>query len=246
MPAHNDPSLSRTDWSLLGHLHSGDQARESDALDRLIRRYWPAVYAFIRRTGRDVHASADLTQAFVADVLIGRRLMHEADRNRGRFRSFLMQSLRNFLHEQHRHATRAKRAPSTQAIVALEEQRVPGDASAEGSPEEAFDAAWCRELIMRVLRTVSDACKRDGLEDHWAVFDARVVQPMLTGAVPPDNTILAARLDLPSAVHASNLLVTVKRRFAQALRKEISRTVRNPADVDDELRELLGFLGRRK
>lgn len=244
-PDPRDPSLSRTDWSLLGHLTSGDEQREAAALDRLVRRYWTAVYAYIRQTGRDVHQATDLTQAFVADVLLGRRLMHSADRNKGRFRSYLLHSLENFLREQHRHETRTKRRPARGAVVGLEEQEVAALGAQARTPDEAFEAAWCRELVSRVLRQVADGCRRDGLDVHWAVFDARVIQPMLKGSSPTDYATLASIHDLPSPAHAANLLVTVKRRFAQALRAEIARTVRDPQDVDDELRELLRLLDHR-
>lgn len=241
--AAKDSHFSQTDWSMVGRLTGADEVAARDALERLVRRYWPAVYAFVRRTGRDVHEASDLTQAFVADIVLGRRLIHGADPARGRLRHLLLGALRNFLHEVHRHQGRLKRSPAGAALVSLDAVAPPTEAGKEATPDEAFDAAWCRTLVQVVLSRVQAECRRDGLDMHWAVFEARVARPVLHATVPIEYETLAGELGLSSAAHAANLLVTVKRRFVRALRREIAETVGDETQVEAELVEVLRRAG---
>lgn len=234
-----DANFSQTDWSMIGRLNGTDEAAAADALERLVRRYWPAVYAFIRRTGRDVHQASDLTQAFVADVVLRRGLIHGADPARGRFRHLLQAALRNFLNETERHRLRHKRTPVGSRLVGLDGSIEPVSTADADSPEHAFDAAWCRTLVQGVLQRVQEECKRDALGVHWAVFEARVVQPVLHGTEPVPFEEISRRLGLSGAAQAANLLVTIKRRFLRALRAEIAATVSDDGQVDAELADIL-------
>jgi len=229
---------------MLGRLNAGDRAVAAEAQERLLRRYWPAIYAFIRGTGRDVHETTDLTQAFVSEVILGRELLQRADPARGRFRQLLLASVRNFLNEQHRSAASTRRRPPSRQIISFGQS---ADAlptpDPSASPEEAFDRAWSRTVVHSVLGRVREECIHDGFEVHWAVFEARVVNPALHGAVPIEYLVLTRELDLPSVAHAANMLVTVKRRFVAALRREIAPTVDDPAEIDHEIVEVLRRLG---
>lgn len=227
---------------MIGRVTSPDELVAQEAMERLVRRYWPAVYAFIRRSGRDVHEASDLAQAFVAEVVLHRRLIASADRAKGRFRHLLLRSLRNFLHEQHRFDTRRKRAPAGATIVALDAVAEPPAGREADSPDAAFNHAWCRALVQVVLHKVQEECQHEGLEVHWQIFEARVVRPVLHGTQPTEYRQLAEELDLPSATHAANLLVTVKRRFSRALRREIADTVAHPDEIEAEVRDVLRVL----
>jgi len=239
--ARSNSNFSQTDWSMIGRLSGDDEAGAAEAFERLLRRYWPAVYAYIRRSGRDVHEAADLTQAFVSEVILGRRLIHGADRQRGRFRHLLLGALRNFLREVHRHQTRRKRAPQGAVLLDLDAGREPAPELTR-SPERAFDAAWFRTLLHTLFQSVREECLRDGLQVHWSVFEARVVQSALHGLEPVPFDTLAATLGLEGPSQAANLLITVRRRFAKALRAEIASTLDDPERVDEEIAELLASL----
>lgn len=240
--------LPQTDWSMLHDLGGGEDAR-GRAMERLVRRYWGAIYAYIRRTGRDVHESSDLTQGFITTVILERDLGGRADRARGRFRSLLLTSLRNYLHERHRHESRRKRTSIDEKTRAAAFPQIDVDA-AEGrnydTPEAAFSYHWSAALVRAVLDKVRTACLRDGLEMHWAVFDARVARPLLFGESAPTMGELVERFDLPGSAQVSNMLITVKRRFARTLREEVAATVASENEVEDELRELLKDLERRR
>jgi DNA-directed RNA polymerase specialized sigma24 family protein len=240
----DDPSMTKTDWSMIHDAISDDpEVSAADAMDQIARRYWPAVYAYIRSTGRDTHEAADLTQGFMCDVVLGRRLLSMADPKRGRFRSLLQTALRNYLHERHRHATTQTRGGNMQAVALDSKVLASADAMATSSPDDAFVMQWSAMLVRRVVDRVRSACLGDGLEPHWQVFEARVVRPMLFGDPPVSYPDLVTRLELKDTAQAANMTVTVKRRFASALCLEVSRTVRDPDDVKAELGELMNALG---
>lgn len=255
MASRPDDSLM-TDWSMILDAAGSNQGVAADATERLVRRYWPAVYAYIRSTGRDVHEASDLTQGFVCDVVLRRQLAKAADPKRGRFRNLLMTSLKNFLGDVHRHRMRQKRLPKGAAVLPLSEMDLAGIAASEmatnsaasvedaGGPEAAFNAQWSAMLVRRVLEQVQASCEASGLLAHWQVFEGRVARPLLRGDEPVPYAELVEKLQLESASHAANLMVAVKRRFAKALFEAICETVGDRAEAEDELLSLLRDLER--
>lgn len=236
-----DNGASHTDWSMIAQATEVDEQVAGDALERLVRRYWAAVYAYIRRTGRDVHEAADLTQGFVCDVIISRRLCDHADPRRGRFRTLLLSSVKNYLREKHRHDH--KRSLELDGPP-LSLDQWPTETSSNETPEEAFCYQWSATLVRQVLTEVRAACETDGLGAHWTVFEHRVVRPMLFNEPPTDHATLVEQLKLKDESQAANMMITVKRRFARALYQEIGRTVIDPGHIEDELLELLRDLER--
>ena len=231
-------SFSQTDWSLvLEAAHGRDQKM---ALERLSRRYWPAIYAFIRATGRDAHKAADLCQGFVCDVMIGRNIFETADKKRGRFRSLLLTALQNYLKQRYRYDTAKKRSPEGHPVIQLDSDVLANTVvDPNQTPEQAFVAQWSAALIRQVLARVRAGCQEDGLEPHWVVFDCRVVKPMLFGDRPTAYLELVEQLKLEDAAQAANMMITVKRRFARELLAEVAGTLVNPAHSEDELSTLL-------
>lgn len=236
--------LPNTDWSMI-HALGADDERRTDAMDRLVRRYWPAIYAYVRRTGRDTHEAADVTQGFITTVLLERKLAESADRSRGRFRSFLLASLENYLRERHRHGTRQVRSPEGKSPLPFSQLEVDvAEGARYATPEAAFVYHFSAALVRAALKKVQRECLKDGLEAHWMVFDRRIVRPLLTGDDPPSLAGLAEQLGLKDEAQVSNLAITVKRRFARALKEEIATTVTDENEVDQEMRDLFRGLER--
>ncbi len=236
-----DSGASHTDWSMIAQATEADEQVAGDALEKLVRRYWAAVYAYIRRTGRDVHEAADLTQGFVCDVIISRRLCDYADPQRGRFRTLLLAAVKNYLREKHRR-DRKRSLELDGPPLALEDR--PAEISTNETPDEAFCYQWSATLVRQVLTEVKASCEADGLAAHWRVFEHRVVRPMLFEEPATEHAVLVEMLNLKDESQAANMMITVKRRFARALYAEIGRTVIDPEHVDDELNELLRDLER--
>ena len=237
-----DSGASHTDWSMIAQASGKEGQVAADALERLVRRYWSAVYAYIRRTGRDVHEAADLTQGFVCDIIISRRLCEYADPQRGRFRTLLLGAVQNYLREQHRHDLRHRTLGTDMRPLPLEPSS--SEFSTGETPEQAFCYHWSATLVRQVLTDVRHECEKDGLDAHWKVFEHRVVRPMLLNEPPTDHATLVGQLHLKDESQAANMMITVKRRFARALYQEIGRTVMDPSQIEDELHELLRDLER--
>lgn len=233
-------SASHTDWSMIANAGQQDEEVAALALEQMVKRYWPAVYAYIRRTGRSVHEASDLTQGFICDVMIARHLAASADQERGRFRTLLLCALQNYLVQEHRRKKRLRRAGKTNEPLAMNPEYIERIEDPQHStPEQAFSYQWSAVIVRRVLEIVKNDCIAAELDAHWTIFERRIVRPMMFNEPPTDYAILIKQLGLKDESQAANMMVTVKRRFAVALYAEVGSTVSKETDIDDELRQLL-------
>jgi len=248
MPADHTPEsdMSLTDWSAIHAAVSDDPSRSEAAWTQLSRRYWPAIFAYVRRSGHDVHEASDLTQGFICDVLMGRHLLQQADPLRGRFRTLLRTALRNYLTERHRFNHRKRRAPRSGPIVSLDaiEEQAPAT-SADETPEIAYARNWTNELLRQALTRMQAICEEEGQEVQWQIFAARVVRPMLQQGPPIPYGALVELYDLRDAAQAANIAVAARRKFIRLLRGAVRATVPTEQDIDLELAELLRELENR-
>jgi len=177
--------------------------------------------------------------------MIARRLCAAADPDRGRFRTLLLSSLCNYLKQENRREDRRRSAGELAAPLKLTKTDIEGveDPSHE-SPDAAFCYQWSAILVHRVLETVREGCVANALESHWKVFEQRVVRPMLFAEQPTEYSKLVRQLGLKDVAQAANMMVTVKRRFVAVMYLEVGRTVSDPSEIDDELRQLLRDLER--
>lgn len=240
---------SRTNWSMIMDAASESTTVSATALDRVIQRYWPAVFGFIRSSGKSADEATDLTQGFLCDVLLGRNLLQTATPDRGRFRSLLLKSVSNYVREQHRHDTRKKRAPRTAdgkellSPFSLDEGEGAWSAiSRDQDPEAAFHAQWAASLVRQVLEKVRIDCMKRGQQAYWEVFARRIVRPKLHGEPPESYEQLVEAWGIKDAAQAANMMVTIKRRFARALVNEAELTVTDSMITRTELEDLLQLL----
>jgi RNA polymerase sigma-70 factor (ECF subfamily) len=226
-----------TSWSLVL------SARGSRAdLETLLRAYWSPVYAFIRAKGFGHHDASDLTQEFLAEILVGRDLISKADPMRGRFRAFLKSALRNFLIDQHRRSS-AKRAAPSAPIASMDAAPEAADASQGAEPWGAFDRQWAAAVLALAIERTEAACLQDGMTPQWAAFKAVVLSPLTGRVKPPAMEDLAERLGAANPAQVSNMIQTVKRRFRRMLEQVVAETVNDPGDIAQELKALQSFFG---
>jgi DNA-directed RNA polymerase specialized sigma24 family protein len=233
-----------THWSLIDGTAT-DRHRDRALIKVLIERYWKPVYCYLRRKGRQNEEAKDLTQSFFHEIVLCRRLLERADRSRGRFRTFLLHALDQFLIDQKRKETARKRIPIDK-LVPLDVSNLPElpEAALCGSDADCFTYVWKSTLVDQTLSEVSASCQEQGLGTHWSVFEERVLQPIYHNVQPPSMREICARYGIETESIASNMLVTIKRRFQEALRRNLRLTILSEDEVDDELRDMLDFFGK--
>ncbi|MBP7053526.1 MAG: hypothetical protein KBE65_21155 [Phycisphaerae bacterium] len=233
-----------TQWSLIEHIQAGED-RDSALIGSLLQMYWKPVYCYLRRKGCDNEQAKDLTQDFFHEVVLNRDLVGRADVSKGRFRTFLLHALNQYLINENRDAHATKRIPR-EKLVLLDAMRLPDlpQAIVESDVEDTYHYAWLSALLERVIAQVRADCRREGMETHWALFDAHVLKPILSGGSPPLLATLCREHGLDDTKKASNMIVTVRRRFRAALLEHIRGTVLSGDQADEELTDLLQFLPR--
>jgi RNA polymerase sigma-70 factor (ECF subfamily) len=209
-----------------------------------LERYWKPVYCYLRRKGYSNEEAKDLTQAFFHEIVLNRRLVERADPVKGRFRSFLLHALDQFLIDQKRRESAQKRIPKDK-LVPLDISYPPElpEMVLERSAEDCFAYAWKSELLDRTLRQVQADCRQQGLETHWRLFHDKVLEPTLGNQESQPMKAIAARYGIESESTAFNMLLTVKRRFRTTLRMNLRSTVLADGDIDDEWQEILSLVG---
>ena len=230
-----------TQWSLIENIKAGED-RDKTLIGFLLEQYWKPVYCFLRRKGYDNEQAKDLTQGFFHEVVLNRDLVGRAEQAKGRFRSFLLHALEQYAIKQSL-KDRARRRIPREKLVSLEVVEPPAlpQRVANATAEDTYHYAWLSALLERVIAQVRAECAEQGMKTHWTLFEDRVVRPILSGQPAPSLADLCESHSIEDAKTASNMIVTVKRRFRAALLQHVRRTVLARDQALDELEELLQF-----
>jgi DNA-directed RNA polymerase specialized sigma24 family protein len=226
-----------TRWSVvLTAADRGEAPRR--ALHELCAAYWAPLFAFLRRTGMSVDDAEDTVQGFVSSLLDGPAIAG-VDRERGRFRSYLLGALRNYLNRQQARARAEKRgggtAPvslTTDGATAERELEIPDDRT----PEGAYAYAWAMSILRRAEE---DVARHYAAKGKSALFEA--LQPTLLAGEVPAYRDLAERLGLSEGA-ARVAAHRIRSRFGEALRAEVAQTVSSKAEIEAELRAVIDAL----
>jgi RNA polymerase sigma factor (sigma-70 family) len=226
--------FATTQWSMV--LKAGQGAEE--ALVKLCQKYWPPLYAFIRRRGHTIHEAQDLTQTFFVHLLEN-RIFEAVAPSKGRFRSFLLVSLKHFLDNEW-HKSRTIKRGGRQVFISWDELR-PADRdllspSDQMTPERLFNRRWVLMLLDRVISRLRVECvaARKG-----ELFEA--LKDYLTGDGPKSYQQLATELDMTEGA-VKVTIHRLRRRLAELIREQIGQTVEKPEEINDEIRELFAAL----
>jgi len=233
------PAFDTTRWTLVLRAGKGEESGHT-ALAELCRAYWLPLYVYVRRRGHSAHDAEDLTQGFFADIL-SRGAVGRADPARGRFRTFLLTALTNYLHNAHDQAQTLRRGGQVEklSIDAHEASAVLAQLGDDSlSPDQAFDRSWATALLDHAMRQLRAEQERLG-KSRW--FE-RVWPHLLARADAGTQAALAAEFGLTrnAVAVAMHRLAT---RYRELVRAEVAETVSGPAELRAEQRELLGSLG---
>lgn len=227
-----DRAFQTTHWSVVLQAATG---ASTTALERLCATYWFPLYSFVRRQGFDAHDAQDLTQGFFA-LFLAKHYLKDVDREKGRFRSFLLASLKHYLANEWKKARRQKRGGhvetfSLDAVTA--EERFQMEPAALDSPERAYDRRWATTVLDTVLRRLRQEFEETGRGIRFPVLSAFLFQE----AAPGEYARLAAGWRVTESAVRSSVQRT-RQRYAALFREEIAHTVSDPRDVDAEIAHL--------
>lgn len=215
----------------------GDSSDARAALSDLCAAYYAPVFAFVRRNSPDENAARDLTQEFFARLLGGRAL--RPDPERGRFRSYLLAAVKNFLSDMRDRQRAAKRGGGEQPLP-LETETSPGMRVADESvlsPDREFDRKWAFTILDRALKALA---AEQGESGQARQFD--VLKPWLTGDSEGLSQAVAAN-ELGCSESAVKVAIhRLRKRFRELVKAEIRQTMNDPAQVADELACLMAAL----
>jgi len=221
-------------WAAAGH---GPKSRA--ALEALCGTYWYPLYAFFRRQVHDPEEARDLTQAFFTQV-VERETLRRFERERGRFRSFMLACAKHFLINERHRAGAAKRGGGVPPVsLELEdaEARYRLEPGRDESPERIFEKGWAREVLARAMERLRVDCEQRGRGAHFERLRAHLVGD--------GDTTTYRELGESLGMSEGAVKVAIHRlreRFHQSLREEIVLTVGHEAEVGGEVRYLVSVL----
>ena len=229
--------FATTHWTVVlaaGRQRSPQAAR---ALEELCRTYWFPLYAYVRRHGRSKEDAEDLTQAFFARLL-EKNPLASLDSEKGKFRAFLLASLKHFLANEYDKTQTQKRGGGN-APLSLDwhtaDTQFQVAATNEPSPDKAFDREWALALLAKVIQRLQEECAADGKAKLFEQLKAF----LMAGKAESAQREVASALGMEEgavrvAVHR------LRKRYRQLLRDEIANTLADAAMVDEEMRALFG------
>jgi RNA polymerase sigma-70 factor (ECF subfamily) len=230
-----------TRWTLVAAAADPQRQEARSALVSLCESYWYPLYAYLRRRGYPADGAQDLTQEFFKRVLEGRYL-DRADPGKGRFRSFILTSLKFFAADEGDRHRALKRGGG--AVVPLElpsgEERYQREPAHDETPERIFERRWALAVLDRVVERL----RRDFAE-HGRPEDFERLKVFLLGRSDAPYAVLAREMNttegaLKVAIHR------LRKRYRELFRQEIADTVADPAEVEPELRFLASVLARKQ
>ena len=228
-----------TRWSVVLAAGSRDTTQSREALEKLCRAYWPPIFAFVRRQGHSSHDAQDLTQEFFTRLL-SKNYLGAVDRTRGKFRSFLLASLKHFLANEWDKAGAQKRG-GHQVLIPINVQSAETSYAvdpADGmTPEKLFERRWAVTLLDQVLAGLRAEYEGEGKAE---LFEQ--LKSTLTGE---RRNIRYAEIGARLAMSEGAVKVAVHRlrqRYRELLRSAIADTVSSPEEVESEIRALFSAL----
>jgi DNA-directed RNA polymerase specialized sigma24 family protein len=231
--------FATTRWSRVVVAGDSTSPESRAALERLCQEYWPPLFAFALRRCQDPHSAQDLTQSFFAHF-IDRGYLRAANRERGRFRTFLLTCFEHFLVHQWEKERAAKRG-GNYVLVSWDEQcdgaLLPARSAADLSPEKLYDRAWAQVIMQRAFTRLQNEHAKGERNIQF-----KVLGRFLSAEVAPGEYVdLGEQLGVaPGAVKLA--VHRMRRRFRALVREEIRETVANESDVDDEMRYLVEII----
>ena len=238
--AHENPGwFGTTQWTQVIQARDGEDEAASIAMENLCRKYWMPLYGYIRRKGNPPAEAEDLTQGFFLHLL-EKHWLASVDQGKGRFRTFLLVCLNNFLSDEHAKRSAQKRGGG-RAILSLDWESAEGnyqiDPPDERSPEMYFEKKWATETLRRALHRLKVSYEESGRGELYGKL-----RPYLTGNSERGQFAHLAQ-ELGMEETAVRVAVSrLRKRYRESLKEEVAETVASSDDADEEFRHVCQVL----
>jgi len=232
-------TFATTHWSVVLAAQAAHTPHAADALEKLCRTYWYPLYAYVRREGSSAADAQDLTQEFFARLL-AKNYLAQVERQKGKFRSFLLAALRHFLADQRGRARAVKRGGAADCIsldAQTAEERYRLEPVDRMDAEKIYERRWALTLLEQVLRQLEAEFAATGKRQLFEQLKVFLLEEKGVGSYAES----AARLEMTEgalrvAVHR------LRQRYGELFRDEIAHTVARPDEIEEEVRHLLRVL----
>lgn len=227
--------FTTTHWSVVLNARDPVSPLAADALETLCRSYWYPLYVYVRRQGCSPEDAQDLTQGFFTRVLES-DFLDRVDRDKGRFRAYLLAALKNFLSDQ-RDRDRAAKRGGGKTIFSLDgqmaEERYQQEPSDPMSPDKLYERRWAFTVIEEARARLRDEFTRAGKSDLYRQLDA-----LESGEDARTYAEVGRALNMSESA-VKTAVVRSRRRYGELLREVIAQTVRTASEIDQEIQHLL-------
>lgn len=230
-------TFDTTQWTMIFQAGDSESAEGSVAFGKLCQAYWQPIYAFTRGSGATHEDAEDLTQGFFHHLIQNQQPtgVHPA---KGRFRSWLLAVLKNFLAGEHRYDTRQKRGGSDLQNVTIEDAH--HELIDPATPIRSFEREWARSVLANALERLRVECDHAGQMNRFTVL-----QESLFDITKGEGASAEQAAALGISLNAARIALSrLRQRYRELLRKEVSRLVDDPSEVDDEIAHLVQVLSQ--
>jgi DNA-directed RNA polymerase specialized sigma24 family protein len=241
-PQVDKKDFPETRWSIIVNAGDLDSPERGKALDALFASYLPALKAhliFRRRIQPD--RVDDFLQEFVLKKVLEQNVVAKADSDRGKFRSFILKSLDNFVRDYYR----ANRMHAQLVELDNEENREIEVADRTAEPD-VFEIAWARQVFCTAIQRFRDECDRMGNESRWLMFRERMLSPIVSDQPLDDFKQVAEKYNFESEHQARNVMVSIKRAFDRSLRAVVSECLPDENQIESEMQDVFMILKNSK
>jgi RNA polymerase sigma factor (sigma-70 family) len=235
---HSPAAFTTTHWSVVLEAQ-GESPAAQEALEKLCRTYWRPIYSFVRRQGAGTEDAEDLTQGFFA-LLLERKDFNTVRKEKGRLRSYLLASVKNFLADEARRAMAIKRGKG-QRLIPLDEIREREGIDLERSDrltaDQIYERRWAFTLLEQVMARLRDEYRSAG---NLRFFE-QMKKMLMDEPDRPSQAQVATEFDMTENA-VKQAFYRLRQRYQVLLREEIAQTVAMPSDIEDELRHLIAVV----
>ena len=219
-----DKNFPTTKWTQLL-----DLSEKETILSELCANYWKPLYCYLRGLGFENEKAKDLVQGFLTEKIINKELIFQANRTKGKLRTFLLTAIRNYAINVHR---KDKGLSDADFITSASNK--------SNEPEDAYDRAWADDLLQQVLKQLKIECVKRGKTIHWQLFQQWLLNPNVNQN-KPKMTDLCEKYGIENTAKAYHMIENIKRRFRTILKDYLRDLVDSDGDIDSEIIDFINI-----